>query len=142
MIEILNIVVTVLSWLCVFVPIILLFVFKSAWMFYVQRKFVSEIEWMFLRITVPQEVVKTPLAMEQVFAGFHGELFKGGWWTRYIQGRVQEWYTVEIVSVGGKIGFYMRIPTLFRNIVESSIYAQYPDAEIAETEDYTLNVPN
>jgi hypothetical protein len=138
----LNVLRVMAGLLWVVIPIILFAVFWRSYLWYIRRRYVSNFQWVLLRLTVPQEVVKTPLAMEQVFAGLHGELFKGGWYVRYIQGRKQEWYSVEIVSIGGKVAFYIRIPALFRNIVESSIYAQYPDAEISEAEDYTFNVPH
>jgi hypothetical protein len=35
----------------------------------------------------------------------------------------------------------MRIPEIFRNTAEATIYSQYPEAEISLVEDYTKNVP-
>lgn len=79
--------------------------------------------------------------MEQVFAGLHGILSKGNWVDRNIGGKVQEWFSFEIVGLGGQIHFFVRTPSKFRNLVEAQIYAQYPGAEIQEVQDYVLNVP-
>src|SRR6185312_5925876 len=44
-----------------------------------------------------------------------------------------------IVSFGGKISFIMRIPEKTRDLVESAVYSQYPQAEISEVGDYMEN---
>ena len=94
-----------------------------------------------LEIKFPPEVEKTPLAMEQVLAILHSTLFKGAWWKRYIEGRVQEWFSLEMTTFEGELHFYIRSLAHFRNLVEAAIYAQYPQAEIYEVEDYVNNVP-
>jgi hypothetical protein len=54
--------------------------------------------------------------------------------------------SLEIVGDSTGIKFYIRTPKEFRNLVESQIYAQYPDAEIIEVKDYvndfSKNIPN
>ncbi len=122
-------------------PVVAAIILWESWLYYIRIKFISKIDWVLLELIVPQEVIKTPLAMEQIFAGLHSSLFKGSWWLRYVGGRVQEWFSVEIVSIGGEIHFFIRTPTKFRNLVESQIYAQYPQAEIYEVEDYIHNIP-
>lgn len=131
----------ILNWWWIAIPFILGFLLWNAWLYYIRVKFLAALKWTLLQLTVPQDVVKSPLAMEQIFAGLHSALYKGSWWLRNIGGRVQEWFSLEIVSFEGKIYFYIYTQTKFRNLVESNIYAQYPDAEIHEVEDYVWNVP-
>ncbi|MFH1990318.1 MAG: hypothetical protein ABIJ19_00455, partial [Patescibacteria group bacterium] len=47
-----------------------------------------------------------------------------------------EWFSFEIVGLGGEMHFYIRTPEQFKNLVESQIHSQYPEAEISEVLDY------
>jgi len=125
----------------ILLPVILAVFLWQSWLYYIQINFIAAMKWVLLKITVPADVVKLPLAMEQIFAGLHSTLYRGSWWQRYVNGRVQEWFTLEILSVGGVINFYIRTHVKFRNLVESQIYAQYPNAEIHEVDDYVWNIP-
>jgi hypothetical protein len=48
----------------------------------------------------------------------------------------------EMVSLGGDVHFYLRLPKQYRNLMESAIYSQYPSAEISQAEDYVKQAPN
>lgn len=124
----------------IILPVVLAVLLWQSWLYYIRTKFIAAIKWTLLQITVPQDVLKTPLAMEQIFAGLHSTLFPGGRYLRYVMGRVQEWFSFEMVSNAGVISFYVRTPKQFKNHVESHVYAQYPNAEIQEVEDYVWNV--
>src|SRR3989338_3818504 len=116
------------------------------WLHYVRYLFVSKIEWVLLQVKVPKEVFKTPLAMEVALASAFNQT--GGvntWYKKFWQGRVLLWFSLEIVSISGKVYFFIRVPvkpTNFRSFVESQIYAQYPQAEILEVPDYTNDIPH
>jgi hypothetical protein len=60
----------------------------------------------------------------------------------YWLGKFQLGFSFEIVSIDGYTQFLIRTPTAFKNLVESSVYSVYPDAEISEVNDYTDNVPD
>jgi hypothetical protein len=79
--------------------------------------------------------------MEHVFAGFHAIHDVITWREKWIEGQFQLRFALEIVSTGGEIHFYIRVPARFRDIIESNIYSQYPEAEISEVQDYTLGIP-
>ena len=51
-------------------------------------------------------------------------------------------FSFEIISIDGYIQFLIRTPSHWRDLIESSIYSQYPDAEITEVEDYVDTVPD
>jgi len=48
---------------------------------------------------------------------------------------------VEVVSLEGEVGFYVHCERKMRDLVEASIYAQYPDADIDLVDDYCLQAP-
>ncbi len=126
----------------IYLPLILLLLIKGLWLKRARQKFVQEMDWVLLEIIPPREVRKTPRAMEQFFAGLHGTQRTPNWKERNIDGQVQEWFSFEMVSQGGEIHFLIRAPSMYRNLVEAQIYAQYPEAEINQVEDYIDLVPD
>lgn len=79
--------------------------------------------------------------MEQIFATLSGIYApvkpRDATW----KGKVPDWFSFEIVSNQGRIFFYVRTLEQYRHLVESQVYAQYPDAEIAEVPDYMNSLP-
>jgi len=59
---------------------------------------------------------------------------------KYWQGGIRPWASLELVSIEGHIHFIVRIPKGGESVFESQVYAHYPDVEIFEVPDYTLNV--
>ena len=53
-----------------------------------------------------------------------------------LEGRVILPTGMEIVSLGGKISYIVRTYRQYVGLIEASFYAQYPDAEVTEVEDY------
>jgi hypothetical protein len=99
------------------------------------------IKWVLLEIQVPREVIKTPAAMELIFSNAFYHKSKKGFWEEYMIGAPWLWFSLEIVSIDGRVHFYIRTPTRIRDLVETQIYAQYPQAKVVESEDYVWNVP-
>jgi hypothetical protein len=121
----------ILNWWWVILPIVFVFIWSDIRGYYKKQKELKKMEWALLQIAIPQEIIKTPLAMEQIFAGLH---------SIHIGKDVKEWFSLEICSVAGDIYIYIRTPSQYRNLVESHIYAQYPDAEIHKVDDYTKDI--
>ena len=128
------------SWWAI-LPLILLPVFLDFWLMAIRFKYILKIKWVLLEIKIPREILKTPKAMELVFAAVYSmhdsKKFVDIWW----KGEVQFWATFEMTGHAGGIRFYARIPAQFRNMIESAIYSQYPDIEIIEAEDYVDLLP-
>lgn len=123
-------------------PLVLFFIFWDLWLYYIRIKHLLGIKWKFLEIKVPRDVLKTPKAMELIFSAIHGSYSFGfTFWEKYWEGQVEPWMSFELVGSGGGSYFYIRVPENFRNMVESAIYSQYPNAEISEKEDYTELLP-
>ena len=83
-----------------------------------------------LRILVPKNNEKTPMAAEQMFAALHGIFKKGS--------QFQDYFSFEIASREKYIQFYAHVPCHLKDFVEGQIYSQYPTAEIAQVDDYVL----
>lgn len=134
---------TVLSatWWFVF-PIALFYVFNYMYKKYVWREYKSKLEWSLIEIKPPRNIERSPRTMEQVFMGLHGTISTPSIFDKYFKGRLfQPMFMFEIRGINGEMHFYARTEKRFRSLVESLIYAQYPDAEIEEAEDYTMAVP-
>lgn len=116
-------------------------IFMLVWGEYSEFIFASKGKFVLLEIKPPGETEKSPKIMEQVFTGIHSWSAPNKF-EKYCGWRpLQDKYTFEIASIEGAVRFFVRCPVMSRNNVEAQIYAQYPDAEIFEVEDYTLKVP-
>jgi len=127
----------------IWLPLMAVFMFLEAWVSYVRAIFKTETTWSLLEIKIPRQILRGPKAMEQIFSSLH--TFIGGpsvWYDFYWDGEVQLWYSFEIASFGGDLHFYVKTPARHKNYVEANIYAQYPDVEIAEVEDYVSRMPS
>jgi hypothetical protein len=122
-------------------PPALFSIFAEFWLAYVQARYISNIKWITLEIRLPREILKTPKAMEQVFAGLSAIQSGGNFIDKWWKGKVQEWISFEIIGWEGAMRFFVRTPEGFKNLIESQIFGQYPEVEIHEVEDYTEAVP-
>ena len=126
----------------VYIPIILFLVCINLWADYTRAKYLRKLEWILLELKFPQEVTTSFKAAEQVFAGLHGIFIKPVTWDEeFFGGKLPDWFSLEIVGSGGETHFYIRTLKAYRNLVESNIYAQYPEAEISQVEDYIDVLP-
>lgn len=115
---------------------------RDSWLYMRQVKYAGTIEYMFLAVDIPSDNEQMPKAVEQIFAtiaGAHSPLTKGEvWW----EGKFQLKFSFEIISIEGYLQYIIRTPRVWEDLVKSAIYAQYPQAEITEVEDYTKDMPN
>ncbi|MFH1744941.1 MAG: hypothetical protein ABH881_02110 [bacterium] len=114
---------------------------KEVWLFYIRGQWHKTQEFIFLAIDIPRGNEQSPKAVENIFtylAGAHGSL---NLIDTYWEGIFQLAFSFEIVSIEGYTQFLIHTPIKFRNLVESAIYSQYPDAEIMEVGDYTEGMP-
>ena len=127
-----------------FTPLMLWPIFQLAWINYIQEKYLRSIEWKLLEIKIPREIEKRPKTMEEFFSGIYSsyDVMIDTLYDIYLEGVIDLWFSFEIVSVDGDVRFYVRTPVKSRDMIESQIYAQYPDAEIKEAEDYVTDIPD
>lgn len=104
--------------------------------------FLKKQQMVLLEIKLPKEILKPIRAMEVVFSSIQNAIYQPpDLWEKWIDGRVQLSLGLELVSIDGQPHFFIRTPKEYRDSVESSLYAQYPEIEIVEVDDYTKYVP-
>lgn len=121
--------------------VLMLYLFYELYLEHIQIEWYKELKWVFLKITVPPENERSPLAFEDIFDELHAVSESLNWAEIHLEGQFQIWFTWEITSIGGVIGNYVRILPKFRDVLESAIYSEFPSAEIAEAEDYFDKLP-
>ncbi|HSX27432.1 MAG TPA: DUF87 domain-containing protein [Patescibacteria group bacterium] len=88
-----------------------------------------------LLLQVPRTNEKKELAAEQMFASLHGLLLSN---KARFKSADREHLSFEIAVQHKRIGFFVWVPNYLKSFVEEQVYAQYPNVEISEIEDYTL----
>jgi hypothetical protein len=125
----------------VWLPVFLFVGFWKIWMHYIRFQFWFNQENVLLEIQLPAEVEKSPLAMEL----FLTALWNSGNETTFIkriwEGSFRPIWSLEIASNEGRIGYYIRAGKSWKNIIESRLYGQFPEAKVTEVDDYTNLVP-
>ncbi|MFH1667966.1 MAG: hypothetical protein ABH884_03025 [Candidatus Komeilibacteria bacterium] len=114
----------------------------AQWLSYRQGKYAAKTNFILLAIDVPKDNEQSPKAVEHMMtnlAGAHSPFTK---WEEWYEGAHQQSFSLEIVSIDGYIQFLIRTPDYARDMVEAAVYAQYPEAEIVEVEDYVNQIPD
>jgi hypothetical protein len=110
--------------------------YTRLWYYWVYRG-----PWIVLEVRIPKQVLKTPQAMEQIFSGIWSIITKGNLYERKWLGRWIDYMSLELVGTAGETHFYFCVPRRYREMMESYVYSEYPDAEIAHVEDYFSRLP-
>ena len=137
-INLIQIIIVIIGYI---MPIPLAFIAVHLWHDYRQDNFIFGIKWALLEIHVPRDVIKSPAAMELIFTNAFYHQSRKGFWEEFMIGAPWLWFSLEMVSIDGKVHFYIRTPTRIRDLVETQIYAQYPQAKVVEVDDYVWNIP-
>lgn len=132
-----------LNYWWIFTPALLWPIFRLTWVAYVQEKYMKNLKWNLLEVKVSSELEIRPKTMEEFFASVASsyDVVIDTLYDVYLAGMVDVWFSFEIVSFGGDVHFYVRTPSSSKDLIESQIYAEYPEAEIVEVEDYVNNIP-
>ena len=130
-----------MDWWWVLLPVLFYRPFLFLWLYRKQEVFASKQRSILLELKAPPEVLKPIKAMENVFAGLWQFYDPANPREKWLEGKYQLSFSIEIVSTEGEVHFYLRIPEPARRLVESALYAQYPAAELHEVEDYTQQIP-
>ncbi len=123
----------------VWLPLFSVGLLFNTWISYKRRDWIKSQGSVLLEIKLPRDVDKSPAAMELVLNGLF-EPIVGLLSDVYLHGRVRDWFSLEIASLGGEVKFFIWALPKWKNIIESRIYAQYPGAEVLEAKDYALDV--
>lgn len=98
-------------------------------------------KFILLAIDIPKGNEQSPKAVENMFTYLGGAHSTYDFFDTWFVGEYQKSFSYEVVSMEGYTQFLIRTPIEFRNLIESSVYSQYPDAEITEVDDYMENFP-
>lgn len=123
-------------------PIIAFEIFFLRWMDYVHKKFYLKADRVQYRVRLPQEVQKSPEAMDFVLHQIWSINNSDNYWETFIDGKYPLPIALEIVSIGGEVRFY--INTHRKKGLETlvpAMYSQYPGVElIEEPVDYAAEI--
>ena len=124
----------------IIIPVLLLILLFNLWVDYARSKFISEQENVLLKIIPPRDVFKTPAAMELVIEAFYQTAGESDFRKKYWKGGVRAWFSLEMVSNGGIVNFYIWTRKAFVRYIQSQLHAQYPGIEVSESEDYSEKI--
>lgn len=121
----------------IWLPPFSFWIFFGVWMNYIHQYYKNSQKWIFLEIRMPRALTRGPKGMEQFLTNIHGFRNEPSDFIEWLwDGEVTMWFSFEIASFGGELHYYMRVLQRQRALLESQLYAQYPDVEIQEAEDY------
>lgn len=115
---------------------------RDLYLYWLQGKWSENHKNILLAIDIPRGNEQSPKAVENMFTYLGGAHGTQSFFEKWFEGVYQKSFSFEIVSIDGYTQFIIRTPIEFRNLIESAVYSQYPDAEISEVEDYVNNVPH
>ncbi|OGZ63929.1 MAG: hypothetical protein A3A98_03125 [Candidatus Staskawiczbacteria bacterium RIFCSPLOWO2_01_FULL_40_39] len=133
-------------WWWIFAPLFLSIELRALYLWWIAWDYgYAKTKWVMLEILPPKQILVPLKAMEDVFAVMWGPLYnQANWRERWCEGALDNapgWMSWEIVSIEGKLHFYLRITAEGRSSLETILYSHYPEMEINEVPDYTRNVP-
>ncbi len=117
-------------------PVTLWFICWNAWIWYIQALFLSGRNPILLEMKVPREIMKSPRAMEIALTGLSISSGETTFVHRAWKGQLRTHFSFEFASFGGEIHFYVWCWKNYRTTIETQLYAQYPEIELVEVEDY------
>jgi len=126
----------------IWLPLALFYITFEMWMWSVGEKFKYDNGRATLRIKLPQEVLKSPEAMESVLTQIFTPNGPDNLMQTYLDGKRPLVSSLEIASIGGEVRFYANVPRKkVKNALEVNLYAEYPGIEVTEElVDYTAEV--
>jgi len=136
------------SWWWLILPFLLKDFFGERWLWWKNEGWLDKnFHPIILELKIPYNNTKPIRAMEVAMGNIWAALYHTpNTWEKWVDGQLQTSLSIEMVSIEGEIHFYLRFNSGYRDAIEAALYAQYPDIEIVEAEDYTrkvpLNIPN
>ncbi|MBU4536828.1 hypothetical protein KJ603_02195, partial [Patescibacteria group bacterium] len=136
-----SLIIDAINYLYLFMPIWLPFFLAywlwNKWIDYITTAFANKQDYKLLEIKLPNEIKKTPLAMELFLNALFQTGGEGTWYDRFVLGKSRARFSLEMVSLEGQVKFFIWTRGFWKDLIEAQIYAQYPDVEITEVPNYT-----
>ncbi|MCX6787432.1 MAG: phage holin family protein [Candidatus Kaiserbacteria bacterium] len=105
-----------------------------------QSEFLAAQKYVLLEIKLPRNLVKTPLAMEAFLSTLHLSGGESNWYLRNIKGSTRPFWSLEMASFEGQVHFFIWGREVFRRLIETQLYSQYPGVQLVEAVDYTRTI--
>jgi len=121
----------------IWLPIIALYGGLMTWLSYKRREWIKTQGSVLLEVKLPSEMFKSPAVMETFIQTLH-QPGVGSLADVYLKGRVRQWFSLELVSDGGQVHFYIWMHKNARKAVETNLYALFPNVEVYEVPDYAI----
>ena len=109
---------------------------EASWVWYIQAFYLAGRDGILLEVKIPRDIFKSPRAMELALIPMNLSSGETTAINRAWQGGVRPFWSFELASFGGDVHFYIWTWRSFKPLVESSIYAYYPEVELVEVDDY------
>lgn len=124
-------------------PIAIMFLIGcvEAWQYWRSNLWAKTLKYTLLAVDIPKDNDQSLRAIENLFSYLGGAHDPSDLIEKYWIGKYQLCFSFEIVSIDGYIQYLINTPVQYRNLLESAIYSQYPDAEITEVDDYATAIP-
>ena len=123
----------------ILLPAFLIWQFFVIWQKYIRTHYIANTDFVLLEIKIPKEIAKSPLAMEVVLTSLY-QTGKVTYEETYWVGKMKPWFSLEMVSLGGQVRFFIWTQRRYKDMIEAQIYGQYGNVEVHEVEDYTSQV--
>jgi len=108
----------------------------------IKFKYILSKKWITLEIRIPKEIERSPAAMEIfIINALYQSGGAGNPYKKYWLGKVLNWVSLELCSFGGSVHFFIRCHSWMKDVIEAQLYAQFPQVEVLEVEDYTDRIP-
>lgn len=118
------------------------FAARGMWLWWRIGLHYETLNWKFVELKIPREIEKSPRAMDQVLQAFAQlQRATAPLKKKYILGTLNPWISLEMVSFGGDVHFYVRAVDHQIPIVKATFFAYYPDVEVVDVSDYTDQLP-
>ncbi len=119
--------------------LLLVIIFWPLWIRYIRAKNFLSLKYTVLEIKLPKDTFKSPLAMEIFLQALHNTS-DGSNFAQYWKGETRPWYSLEVVSIEGRVKFYIWTEDRRKRGVMNALYSQFPGAEVHESGDYAQSV--
>ncbi len=129
------------AWGWIVVPFLLWPIVTFQWLFWRNLMWADKNTNVLLEVKMPEDIEKPIRAMELAITGFWQIYGPANWHEKWWEGQFDLSFALEIACIEGTPHFLVRCPVKQKGLFEQHIYAQYPDAEIYEVEDYAKRVP-
>ncbi|MBU3668846.1 MAG: hypothetical protein FGM57_02680, partial [Candidatus Taylorbacteria bacterium] len=117
------------------IPVFLAKSFWKNWVNYVRAAFFAKQKYVVLELRIPRGITKSPLAMEVFITSLFQPGGEGDFITKYWDGSVRSWFSLELVSIDGHVRFFIWAKEKFKDMIETQLYSQFPDIEILDVSD-------